>query len=78
MVFVYILRCVDGTCYVGMTVDIRKRYREHSEGFVPYTKNRQPLKLIWCGIFRNKFIAARFEQYLKTCSGKAFTNKRLI
>ncbi|MBI5254557.1 GIY-YIG nuclease family protein [Candidatus Falkowbacteria bacterium] len=78
MVFVYILRCADETCYVGMTTDIKNRYREHVGGSVLYTKNRQPLKLIWCGIFRNKFIAAKFEQYLKTSSGKAFTNKRLI
>ena len=78
MHFVYVLLCNDGTYYFGLTQNIKKRFSEHNEGLVHYTKSRLPCKLQWIGVFKNKHNAAKFEQYLKTGSGNAFCKKRLI
>ena len=78
MHFVYILLCSDKTFYVGLTHNIKKRISEHNNGLIYYTKSKLPVKLWWVGVFKNKCIAAKFEQYLKTGSGNAFFKKRLI
>ena len=69
---------LDKSLYTGLTGDIKKRLREHNAGESGYTREKRPWKLVWCCIFPNKFIAARFEKYLKTSSGIAFANKRLV
>lgn len=79
MYFVYILiSALDKTLYTGMTREIKKRFREHNAGESGYTRAKRPWKLVWCCMFPNKYIAARFEKYLKTSSGIAFINKRLV
>ena len=78
MYYVYILFCHDRTFYVGFTENIKKRIVEHNNKLVHHTKSRLPVKLFWLGIFRNKKIAAAFENYLKTGSGNAFFKKRLV
>ena len=78
MNYVYILLCADGTYYIGLTNDIKKRTREHKSGLVRYTKSRLPIKVVWVGIFRSRKSAANFEQYLKTGSGNVFFKKRLV
>ena len=44
----YILGCVDGTTYVGSTVDLERRLveRELGEG-AAYTRTRRPVKLLY-------------------------------
>ncbi|HEY7269167.1 MAG TPA: GIY-YIG nuclease family protein [Dehalococcoidia bacterium] len=45
----YILRCADGSLYVGQTDDIERRLSEHQLGLYDgYTKSRRPLKLAYC------------------------------
>ncbi len=78
MYFVYIIKCSDETLYIGLTHKIRKRIREHTNHECKSTKYRTPVRLIWFCVFPDKFIAARFEKYLKSHSGKAFLNKRLV
>mgnify|MGYP000418548823 CR=1 FL=1 len=78
MWYVYVLRCKDGTLYVGYTRNLRKRIQEHKNGSVKYTKTRLPVKVIWIGVFLSKKKAVLFEKYLKSGSGKAFLKKRLI
>lgn len=46
--FVYILLCIDGTLYTGITNDIKKRMLAHDKGKgAKYTKGRGPFKLIY-------------------------------
>jgi predicted GIY-YIG superfamily endonuclease len=78
MYFVYILLCSDGEYYIGLTRNLKKRIIEHQNGLSFSTKYRRPIRLVWAGIFRRKSVAASFEHYLKTGSGKAFFKKRLI
>lgn len=47
--FVYILRCNDGTLYIGCTNDLDKRLHEHnhSKNGAHYTKIRRPVELLY-------------------------------
>ena len=51
---------------------------EHESGKSISTKNYRPVKMIWYCAFTNRLQARKFENYLKTGSGQAFRNKRLI
>ena len=77
--YVYVLRSLkDNTLYIGLTKNLQNRMKEHKLGMSKFTKPHIPYKLIFYCAFPNKFVAAKFEHYLKTASGKAFLNKRLI
>lgn len=78
MQFVYILKCSDERYYTGLTHDIKKRFQEHTRGLVPSTRSRRPVSLVFFAGFANRKIAAEFETYLKTNSGRAFRNKHFI
>jgi predicted GIY-YIG superfamily endonuclease len=79
MYFVYIIKSdKDGSYYVGTTMDVNNRLREHNSGSSKYSSSKIPFQLIWyCG-FNDKKKAYEFERYLKAGSGVAFRNKRLI
>ena len=76
--YVYILRCKDGSPYVGFTVDIKRRLSEHNSKKVHYTKDKTPVSLITCIGFVDKYKALEFEKYLKSGSGIAFRRRHLI
>ena len=78
MEFVYILKCSDGTYYTGHTNNLDNRIRRHNKGENTYTKLRLPVELITYLAFSDKYKAFAFEKYLKSGSGKAFSQKRLI
>lgn len=79
MYFVYILQSrVDGSRYIGVTTDLKRRLQEHNSGSSRYCNSKRPYKLVWCCIFANKKKAYEFELYLKSSSGYAFTKKHLV
>jgi putative endonuclease len=48
MPFMYILRCSDGSFYVGSTRDLERRVSSHNEGEgVKYTARRRPVTLVY-------------------------------
>jgi len=48
MPYVYMLRCSDGSYYVGSTRDLDRRMTEHSSGKGSiYTSRRMPVELVW-------------------------------
>ena len=50
MPFAYILRCSDGSFYVGSTWDLERRVSEHNLGLgAAYTRRRRPVQLVWNG-----------------------------
>ena len=75
---VYILKCSNNTYYTGFTKNINNRLLAHNNREVHYTKDKLPITLIHLSHFKDKQKAYDFERYLKTGSGKAFRNKRLI
>ncbi len=47
--FTYIVECGDGTYYTGYTPDLKKRLLLHNKGKgAKYTRDRRPVKLVWC------------------------------
>lgn len=48
MFYMYILKSLkDGNLYIGSTLDLKKRLKEHNLGLVLSTKSRTPLKLVY-------------------------------
>jgi len=79
MWYVYILRSArDNNLYVGSTNNIHRRLNEHNSGKVDSTKNRTPFSLEAYFAVRDKLKAIELEQYLKTGSGRALLQKRIL
>jgi putative endonuclease len=76
--YAYILKLRDKTYYHGFSDDLKKRLKDHENGKVDSTKDLRPLKLVFYASFNTKKLALDFEKYLKSSSGSAFRNKRLI
>ena len=69
---VYILRCNDGSYYVGLTHRTpEERLGEHQAGLLDgYTKSRRPVTLVWSEEFPRIVDAVAFERQLKRWSRK--------
>ena len=78
MEYVYILKCADNTYYTGHTANLDERIKRHNKGENTYTSPRRPFILVTFIAFSDKYKAISFEKYLKSGSGKAFAQKRLI
>ena len=65
--FVYILQCVDGTLYTGITNDLERRMAEHEQGHgAKYTKGRGPFQLVYKEVCRTRAIATKREITIKS------------
>lgn len=62
---------------MGLTDDLRNRLKEHNAGESTHTRKYLPWRLVTYVAFSDEQKAISFERYLKTASGRAFTNKRL-
>ena len=78
MHFVYVLKCSDGSNYVGCTNDLEDRLTRYGQGQVLSTQKRTPIELVAHIVFNDKYKAYSFEKYLKSGSGRAFLRKHLI
>ena len=65
--FVYILRCADGSYYVGSTrKSLEERVAEHNSGLLRgYTRSRRPVSLIWSQEFDRITDAIAMERRVK-------------
>lgn len=67
--FAYILRCSDGSYYVGHTDEVERRLAEHETGAGSgYTASRQPVQLVWFQEFPTREEAKAAEVQLKKWS----------
>jgi len=79
MFYTYIIQSLkDKSFYIGSTANLKQRLTQHNQGRAKYSSTKAPFKLIWYGAFNNQSKAKEFEDYLKSNSGFAFRNKRLI
>lgn len=69
--FVYILKCVDDSYYVGYTNNVARRMQEHQRGLHDsYTSIRLPTKLVFIEEFSDEDEAFLFERQIKKWSRK--------
>jgi predicted GIY-YIG superfamily endonuclease len=61
--------------YVGITNDIRSRLEWHNRGPSGYTTDYRPWSIVVSMEFPTERDAVRFEKYLKSGSGRAFTKR---
>lgn len=74
---VYIIRseCDPRQRYVGITNDLRERLAWHNNGPSGYTTANRPWSILVSIEFPDEQTAVRFEKYLKSGSGRAFTKR---
>ena len=66
---VYILRCTDGSYYVGSTSDLASRLEAHNGGRGPrYTACRRPVELVYSEPFETTELARGRETQIKKWS----------
>ena len=72
--FLYILKCADLSLYTGITTDLERRFKLHSEGKAArYTRTRRPLELVYQETRRS-----RTDALTRECAVKALpTVKKL-
>ena len=64
--YVYILSCVDGTLYTGITTDVQRRLAAHRCGRgAKYTRGRGPLTLLYQEAVGDHPEALRRERQIK-------------
>ncbi|MCX6138861.1 MAG: GIY-YIG nuclease family protein [Ignavibacteriales bacterium] len=67
--WIYILRCVDNSLYVGCTTNLEKRIRQHNDGiYHNYTSSRRPLQLLYIEEFSDVRDAILRERQIKAWS----------
>jgi len=67
--YAYILRCSDGSYYVGHTDNLEKRIAEHQQGGkCQYTSRRRPVSLAWSQEFPTREEAKAAENQIKKWS----------
>lgn len=66
-VFVYMLRCRDGSLYTGYTTDLMRRYAKHCAGVgAKYTKSHPPVSIAAAWQVASKSDALRLECKIKS------------
>ena len=75
--FVYILRSdtQPGRHYVGLTSDVAGRLQWHNTSSSGVTVQHRPWSVVVSIEFTDAKVAARFERYLKSGSGRAFAKR---
>jgi len=81
MPYVYILRSkkIASKFYVGITDNLERRLTEHANpDNDQYTKRYAPWEIEAYLVFKDRLLASKFEEYLKTGSGRVFMRRHLI
>lgn len=66
MYYIYILLCSDNSLYTGYTTDLKRRFKDHTEGKgSKYVRSKLPAKLIYSEEFKSKSEALKRERQIK-------------
>ena len=72
MYFVYIIECVDGSLYTGITTDVMRRLAEHGAGKGGhYTRAHPPRRVVYVEEIGTRSLASRREAEIKRYSRPA-------
>ena len=70
-IYLYILKCRDGSLYTGITKDLQKRFHLHEQGKASrYTRGRGPFVLEYWEGLKNRSLALKKEMAVKKLSRK--------
>ncbi|MDP3980646.1 MAG: GIY-YIG nuclease family protein [Chlamydiota bacterium] len=80
MHYVYILQSTikPNARYIGFSTNLKDRLSYHNSGSSPHTSKYKPWILLNYFAFSNKNKAYKFEKYLKSASGRAFSKKHFL
>jgi len=66
MFFVYMLKSrIDESLYIGYTSDLKRRFKEHTDGKNVSTKHKKPFELIYYEAYKSEGDARYRESNLK-------------
>jgi predicted GIY-YIG superfamily endonuclease len=65
MHWIYILRCADGSLYVGETAALDARVAGHNGGWSRFTSTRRPVTLAYTEVFEDRAAALSRERQIK-------------
>ncbi len=66
MYYIYILRCTDGSLYIGQTSRLATRLNDHNSGRgAAFTFKRRPVELVYSEAHPTRLAAIRRERQLK-------------
>ena len=72
--YLYILRCSDESLYTGITKDIERRFKMHSDGKAArYTRTRRPLEMIY-----QETCKTRTDALVRECAVKALPKSKKL
>ncbi len=64
--YVYILRCSDGSLYVGISNNVEERLKRHNQGQgAAYTRSHGPVVLVWTELVASESAARKREIQIK-------------
>ncbi|UCE06403.1 MAG: GIY-YIG nuclease family protein [bacterium] len=64
--WIYILECDNGNYYTGYTKDLPKRYQQHLDGVVKYTRSFKPIRIAQCWQLLDEVgMALKIERFIK-------------
>lgn len=67
--FLYMIECVDGSIYTGITVNVESRYTAHCQGTgARYTRSHPPVKLLGYETHPDRSSASKAEYRIKQLS----------
>lgn len=67
--FLYVIECLDGSLYTGVTVNVEKRYSAHVSGKgARYTRSHPPKKLLGFLEYPDQSAALKAEYQVKQLS----------
>ena len=77
MKYVYLLQSIPHPeqRYVGLTANVESRLTDHNAGKSPHTSRFRPWKIVGYHAFVDEAKASAFEKYLKSGSGRAFSDR---
>lgn len=68
--FVYIIQNEKGHLYTGITTDVERRFREHSDSKrgAKYFRGKVPVEVVFQKTFKDRSSALKFESFVKKMS----------
>lgn len=79
MFYLYILKSkIDGELYIGSTIDLKRRFKEHNAGDVQSTKSRKPFVILYYEAYSAEVDARKRERQLKLRGGALAQLKRRL